>query len=96
MIGEQTQQSTRYLLHVLAPHGPLSRSISYKKLQRYVTYQKNNYGLINIKYNLGGHDLNMGRSTVGEREIKYCCKIVEIRIMEAIFNMTFHVCSFQN
>lgn len=40
----------------------------------------------------------MGRSAIGERqrEIKYCCKIVEIRIMEAICNMTFHVCSFQN
>ena len=69
LIAEQPQQSTRYLLHVSAPHGPLSRSINYKKLQKYtITYQKTNYGLINIKYNWGGRDPNTGRSAIRERQ----------------------------
>jgi hypothetical protein len=33
LIGEQPQQSTKYLLHVSA-HGPLSRSTNYKKLTK--------------------------------------------------------------
>ena len=67
---------------------------------------KTNYGLIHIKCNRRGHDPNTGQSATGEREtetererqreIKYSCKIVEIRIMEAILNMTLRACSFQN
>lgn len=34
MIGKQPQQSTKYILHVSAPHGPLSRRINYKKLTK--------------------------------------------------------------
>ena len=40
-----------------------------RSYQRYtVKYQKTNYGLINIKYNWGGHDPNTGRSAIEETQ----------------------------